>query len=232
MKKPSKLGKMAGILIVFTGLFVGSYADADETIETTIGLIGDSTVESSGGWGPPFASRTKDSVAVLNFAKSGGTLKWLSKDLDELLKKEPDYVLIQFGHNDMKFHDAKAYQRLLTGYIERIVKAGSKPIVLSSVTRRSFDEQGKIEPRVVRGRTLPDFAVAAREVAEKNKVPFIDLNTISIEHHNKIGPEESATYNPNEDDSTHFNEKGAEAIANLIIPELKKAVPELAECFK
>jgi lysophospholipase L1-like esterase len=64
------------------------------------------------------------------------------------------------------------------------------------------------------------------------KLPFIDLYTLSEAHHNTIGREESMTYNFKEGDGTHFNEKGAKAIADLIIPELKKVAPELSACLK
>ena len=40
------------------------------------------------------------------------------------------------------------------------------------------------------------------------------------------------TYNFKEGDKTHFNKKGAEAITDLIIEELKIAVPELAGYLK
>ncbi len=40
------------------------------------------------------------------------------------------------------------------------------------------------------------------------------------------------TYNFKEGDKTHFNKKGAEAIANLLLEELKTIVPELAAYVK
>ena len=40
------------------------------------------------------------------------------------------------------------------------------------------------------------------------------------------------TYNFKEGDKTHFNRKGAEAITDLIIKELKTRVPELAVYLK
>jgi pectinesterase len=64
-------------------------------------------------------------------------------------------------------------------------------------------------------------------VAKEMSVPFIDLHTLSVEHHNAIGPEASMTYNPKADDMTHFNKKGAEAITELIIHELKAVVKDL-----
>lgn len=219
------------LLLFIAFSFVASAAEKPKQV--TIGLIGDSTVADTYGWGPAFAKQCNDHTKVLNYAKNGATLKSLSDKLDELIAQKPDYILIQFGHNDMKQYDAKEYGVKLKDYIERIKKGGCKPIVLSSVTRRVFNDKGHIEPVVINGdRTLPVFAGSAQSVANESSVAFIDLNKISIAHHNKIGPTESAKYNFNKDDKTHFSPVGAQAIAGLIINELKKVVPELETHFK
>ena len=152
---------------------------AAEEGKSTLGLIGDSTVATTYGWGPAFAEQVKEQATVLNYAKNGATLDSLSKKLDSLITKKPDYILIQFGHNDMKRYDAKAYGVKLKNYVERIKRAGVQPIVLSSVTRRNFDDNGKIAPRIMFGdRSLRAFAKTAKVVAEETNVPFLDLNSI------------------------------------------------------
>lgn len=112
--------------------------------EMTIGLIGDSTVAEESGWGPAFADRFSDRARLLNFAVNGATLQSLSDQLDLLLKHRPDFVLIQFGHNDQKRYRPDVYSTKLESYIKRIQAAGGKPIVLSSVVRRTFDDDGRI----------------------------------------------------------------------------------------
>ena len=198
----------------------------------TIGLIGDSTVATTYGWGPAFASEVKDEVKVLNYAVNGQTLQTLSKRMDDLIEQKPDYILIQFGHNDMKVDDTEVYRERLKDYVARAKRGGCKVVILSSVTRREFGEDGKISPRVIKGRTLKDYSKAAGAVAKETGVPFIDLNSISVAHHNKIGPAESATYDFEEGDNTHFSKKGAEEIAKLIIAAIRKDIPGLAACLK
>lgn len=226
MKQPIPIHSFITAILLFTSMLAAPFIQAKED-SLTIGLIGDSTVATTYGWGTAFASRVKGKVKVLNVAKNRATLDSLSKKLDDLLKEKPDYVIIQFGHNDMKRYDAMVYGEKLKRYVERVQKAGSKPIVFSSVTRRYFNEDGKIQPAVFSERTLAEYAVSAKAVAKETKVPFLDLNTISIEHHNKIGPEESATYNFKTYDKMHFSPKGAKKIADLIIMELKVTIPEL-----
>ena len=218
-------------------LLVLSVCQAQEK-PVTIGLIGDSTVAEQSGWGPAFAERFDNRATILNYAKNGATLESLSAKLDELVQHQPDYVLIQFGHNDQKRYDITVYQDRLKSYVERIQKAGTQPVIVSSVTRRSFDADGKIVSNLVRNEkyayqgTLTDYANAAEAIAKEMKLPFLDLHRISIAHHNEIGREASMTYNFKEGDKTHFNRKGAEAIADLILEELKTVVPDLATYAK
>lgn len=218
-------------------LLILSVGQAQEKT-VTVGLIGDSTVAEQSGWGPAFAERFDRRATILNYAKNGATLEALSTKLDELVQHHPDYVLIQFGHNDQKRYDTTVYRDHLRSYVERIRKAGGQPVIVSSVTRRSFDANGKIVSNLVKNEkysyqaTLTDYADAAEAVAEEMNLPFLDLHRASIAHHNQIGREESMTYNFKEGDKTHFNRKGAEAIAGLILDELKTVVPELAAYVK
>lgn len=202
-----------------------------------IGLIGDSTVAEQSGWGPAFAQQVNDHAEVINFAKNGATLVSLSKQLDRLLIQKPDFVLIQFGHNDQKHYDPTVYAEHLRSYTERIRKAGARPVILSSVVRRTFDTHGKIVSEVVENERftfkagLAEYAKAAGTLARELEMPFVDLYSISEAHHNEMGSKASMSYNFAEGDKTHFNPKGARAIADLIIPELTRQIPELAVCF-
>lgn len=229
----ARMNLRACLFIGVSLVFAHAAMAAEPERPLTIGLMGDSTVASTYGWGPAFADQCKDRTKVMNYARNGATLDSLSGMLDELIRKKPDYILVQFGHNDMKRYDATAYSAKLKGYVERIKKGGCKPVIISSVTRRNFDGNGRIKPSIMNGdRSLPIFSKSAQAVAKGENVPFIDLNAVSIEHHNKIGPAASAAYNFNATDTTHFSKEGAKAIAALVITELKAVVPELAACFK
>lgn len=201
----------------------------------TVALVGDSTVTEEYGWGKAFAGRVKDRVKVLNFAVGGRSSRsWYEEGrLPAVLKAAPGYVLIQFGHNDQpgkgpkrETEPATSYQDYLRLYINEFRKIGAKPILISSVTRRTFNADGKIES------TLTPWAEAARAVADELKVPFIDLHTASVNYHNKIGREASMTFNATEEDLSHFNRKGAETIADLIVKEIKSASMDIAEYLK
>lgn len=192
-----------------------------------VGLIGDSTVASTYGWGPGFADRMSKEVTVLNVAKNGAVMDALSKSLDLLLQKKPDYVLIQFGHNDMKRYGTKVYSDKLRNFVERVQKAGAQPVILSSVARRDFGPDNKIVHKLIKGRRLSDFGTAAGAVAKEMQVPFVDLLNLSVEQHNRVGPEVVLTYNFVKGDSTHLSPVGEKVIADLVLNEIKKQIPEL-----
>jgi lysophospholipase L1-like esterase len=238
-KKIIETGKnnIMKLFVIIAILFLGGSSMsviAAQPAKIKVGLIGDSTVATTYGWGPAFAEKVEKNVIVLNYAKNGATLESLSKKLDELLKAKPDYVLVQFGHNDMKVYDTKVYGVKLKDYVERIKQAGAKAIVLSSVTRRNFDKSGKIVPRVFNdnhSQILPKYASMAKAVAKEEQVPFIDLYSISLAHHNKLGVKEVGTYNHKKTDTTHFSPKGGKIIADMVIKELKRVVPDLCRYF-
>ncbi|QDV47473.1 Rhamnogalacturonan acetylesterase RhgT [Stieleria neptunia] len=228
---------MKNVLAIALILVTSAVCQAQEEA-VVVGLIGDSTVAVQSGWGPAFAERFDRRAKILNYAKNGATLQSLSKKLDDLVRLKPDYVLIQFGHNDQKRYDTTVYSDHLRSYVQRIRKSGGKAVIVSSVTRRSFGADGKIVSNLIKNEkysfqgTLTDYANAAEAVAGELNLPFIDLHRSSIAHHNKIGRQQSMAYNFKEGDTTHFNQKGAEAITDLILDELKTEVPELATFLK
>jgi len=51
---------------------------------------------------------------------------------------------------------------------------------------------------------------------------------MALAHHNRIGAKASAAYDFTADDQTHFSKAGAASAADLIVSELRRAVPGLA----
>lgn len=201
----------------------------------TIALIGDSTVTDSAGWGKAFAERFDAGVKVRNFAMGGRSSKsWYNeKRLPPVLSAKPDYALIQFGHNDQpgkgpdrETDPATTYRDYLRLYVRELRAVGTKPVLVSSVVRRTFGKDGRIDSN------LAPWAEAAKAVAKEMNVPLIDLYASSAALHNRLGPEASMAFNLKEGDRTHFNAKGAAAIAGLIVDDLKTAVPALAAHLK
>jgi lysophospholipase L1-like esterase len=222
-------------LAVVGAALANAWAAEPQGRAVTVALVGDSTVTDEAGWGKAFADRFDDRVRVLNFAASGRSSKsWFDeRRLPRALEAKPDYVLIQFGHNDQpgkgphrETDPATTYRDSLKIYLKEFQAIGARPILVSSVTRRTFDDHGKIAS------TLTPWAEAARDVAREAGVPFIDLHAVSVAHHDGIGRDASMAFNLNPTDMTHFSRQGAEAVADLIVGELATVSPDLASYLK
>jgi hypothetical protein len=91
--------------------------------------------------------------------------------LDKILStiKKGDWLFIQFGHNDMKekgdgIGAFTSYKTDLKKYIAAAREKGAQPVVLTSMHRRRFDDNGKIV------NTFGDYIEAARQAAAEEKV--------------------------------------------------------------
>jgi lysophospholipase L1-like esterase len=159
--------------------------------------------------------------------------------------KPGDYVLIEFGHNDQKkesperFADADIdFRANLIRYVEEIQEKGGKPILATPITRRSFDNQGRLID--IHG----NYPEVVREVAEKFKVPLLDLHKKTMSLLEQFGVEKSKElflhYRPGDyeqfpegqEDNTHLSPTGAFKVCDLAVDELKRELPELAKFLK
>jgi lysophospholipase L1-like esterase/pimeloyl-ACP methyl ester carboxylesterase len=201
--------------------------------DLTIVLAGDSTVTDAAGWGLAFAERFDQNVEVINVAKGGASSKSF-RDAgywNRCLIQEPDFVFIQFGHNDCPGKGPKretdpetTYRQNLERFIADARAKGAKPVLVSPMTRRRF-KNGKIDS------ILTPYAEAVHAVAAKTKTPMVDLHRSSVELFNELGDAGSADLCP-EGDRTHFNQKGAKKMSDLIISGFPPELSELSSHLK
>jgi len=243
------------LLIALAALLVGGIINNAQAGESgtpasqpgiRIVLVGDSTVNDGGGWGVGFKKMLKPGVEVINWAQNGRSSRsfidegWWAKALAD----KPNYVLIQFGHNDQpgkgpkrETDPATTYPQYLVQYIDDSRAIGAKPILVTSMTRRLFGSDGKIHSNLI------EYVEAAKKVAAERKTPLIDLHQKSIELLDEIGPKAAEEFDhqnapkpgkpaDTKRDRTHLSPKGSEVMGKLVAEELKKVAPELAAYIK
>jgi rhamnogalacturonan acetylesterase len=236
-------------------LVVSSFAEKRKPV---LFIIGDSTVRNTNkeqwGWGTPIADYFDSScMTVSNQAIAGRSSRSYTNEgrwrrVDSSLKAG-DYVLMQFGHNDGSYPDTSAKNRgTLKGtgdetielvfadgrketvhtygwYIRQFVKQtkakGATPVVVSLIPRNIFKD-GK----VVRA---GDFGKWAKEVADQEAVPFLDLNTIVADKYDAWGPDKVKGFFPG--DHTHTNKEGAEINATSVVEGLRQLKLPLTRCL-
>lgn len=256
MKPPLVIRLAIYAVLGCTGLLATNAADEKAPPTQRIVLVGDSTVASRSGWGDAFGGLLAPGVECLNTGRGGRSSKSYRAEghWQKALDAKPSWVLIQFGHNDMpgkgpeRETDAKTtFRENLARYVTEARAIGAKPVLVTSLTRRNFNAQGKIQPEHLEpstdneGKRSPDFlndyVEGTKAVAVEQKVPLLDLNARSIQQLNQLRPKAALAFNakskdPSNPDKTHLSAKGAAETAKLIVDEVRKKVPELAKLLK
>jgi pectinesterase len=200
-------------------------------------LAGDSTVTDDAGWGLGFKHQLKSEVELINLSKGGRSSGSFVKEgrWKQTLELKPDYVLIQFGHNDQPGHgperetDPKTtYRANMERYVDEARAAGIQPILVTSLSRRQWGKDGKIKS------TLTPYVETVKQIAAERKVPLLDLHTLSIALYEKMGKDAVLEISPTKEggyDGTHLNAKGGEIVGRLVADALRQSVPDLAPYF-
>jgi lysophospholipase L1-like esterase len=202
-------------------------------------LVGDSTVAPGSGWGPGFEKLLASDAVCINAALGGRSSKSFRDEghWEPALAHHPDYLLIQFGHNDQpgkgpkrETTPATTYYENMARYVDEARAAGAQPILVTSLARRTFRD-GKIES------TLTPYVETVKKLAVAKHVPLVDLHARSIAQLEAMGPEAAAVFDPTdkktgEPDHTHLTAKGADLTAALVADELRRVAPDLAKHLK
>ncbi|HEY4330013.1 MAG TPA: rhamnogalacturonan acetylesterase [Phycisphaerae bacterium] len=206
-------------------------------------LAGDSTVTYDSGYAAGLRSHLDKQLQVVNLSRGGRTTATFRSDgrWQQMLDLKPDYVLIQFGHNDEGVMTLEQYVQNLTRFIDEARAAGVTPILATPIARRYFQADRKIHSDLIA------HAEAVKKLAADKQVRLVDFHQRAIELYEKLGPEATAQWGlqkANPDlasatnpatmpamvyDKTHFSEEASRTMGRVVADELKRAVPALAE---
>ena len=262
--KPGEVGSLTWdekLTLEFNGASpcVQSITIEPDTTATTVFLCGNSTVVDQGkepwaSWGQMFTrwfveqgepvrggkspfKGDLEGLSIANYAESGltATSFMAQNRLEKIMSviKEGDYVICEFGHNDEKekgpgtgawYH----YTVALKKFVDMVRAKKGNIIFCTPTQRRFFDAEGKIK------NTHGDFPAAMKAVAEREKVPLIDVNAETKTLFEAMGTEGSkhllvhypmGTFPWQEkkfSDNTHFNPFGAYEVSKLVVMGLKR----------
>ena len=223
-------------------------------------LVGDNQER---GWGHVLGGFFSEDIVVDNHAMNGRSSKSFIDEgrWDAVLNKmKPgDYVFIQFGHNDEKpkpdrhTDPGTTFDANLKRFVEEARAKGGIPVLFNSIVRRNFrnNENAVAEDDFRRdklveakeGDVLIDthgkYLDSPRNVAKELNVPFVDMNKLTHDLVQGMGPEESkklfmwipenkyAACPKGRQDNTHLNVYGARTIARITVEAIAKEVPAL-----
>lgn len=217
------------------------------------------------GWGQMLPGFFTENVRVDNHAQNGRSSKSFinEKRWEAVLAKirKGDYVFIQFGHNDEKEGEKRhtdpgtTFDENLRKFVNETRSKGGIPVLFNAIVRRNFGENknavaeddlhGKGTTEVKEGDKLIDthgaYLDSPRNVAKELKVPFVDMNKITHDLVEGLGPEKSkaiylwiepktlAACPDGRKDNTHLSVYGGRTITKLTVEAIAKAVPELGK---
>jgi beta-galactosidase len=233
-------------------------ADLPRTTSTdparpTLWLVGDSTVQTPTqgqlGWGTAIAHYFDASrIRVVNRALGGRSSRTFQTEglWDQVLKEvaRGDFILIQFGHNDVgslntgrargslpgvgedtldvvmeatgRTETVHTFGWYLRKYVSEARAKGATPILCTLVPRDNWTA-GRVN------RATQDYALWTRTVAEATTTPLVDLNELVARHYETLG-EGRVTRELFYGDRTHTSPGGAQVNA-LIVVEALRALP-------
>ena len=203
-------------------------------------LAGDSTLQHraeaapQGSWGEALAPMLADDVEIVNCAIGGRSTRtfmpdWQKKLFDQI--RPGDWVLIQFGHNDMsKASDPKVdrqtdpdgeYMNNLIRYVADVRLKGGRPLLVPSISLYLYDAktQGWQEKN-----PLARWVAAMKRVANEFEVPIVDLNALTLARIKELGCAEAGKwymYSINGKDWAHPVKAGAAEIAKIFAADLR-----------
>ncbi len=213
-------------------------------------IAGDSTASEYGperaprqGWGQQLQGFLDPAAwQVRNHAQSGRSSRsfieqgWLD-GIDKALRRG-DVLLIQFGHNDAKLEDPSRYNEprdafptWLMRYVTLARERGATPLLITPVARRKFDRGQLLDTHGL-------YTQAVRDLAAREKLGLIDLNASSSDWLRALGDEpsklffmhvpEARTSDQVQTDDTHFQARGAVAMACLVVDGWKTLDPAVS----
>ena len=155
-------------------------------------LVGDSTLaprkpeQRIGSWGDSMGDKLKDGWKIVNVAIGGRTVKTIQNGKNTGWQKalatmqSGDFVIVQFGINDAakkKLVDIPEFKEELAKFAKAIRSKGATPVFCSPVTSGTYGKDGKF----VRNQSRRKYADATREIAETEKVDFIDMTELTCQ---------------------------------------------------
>ncbi|NEA29771.1 aldehyde dehydrogenase family protein [Actinomadura bangladeshensis] len=207
-------------------------------------IAGDSTAADypsgqapQAGWGQALAAFLD--VPVVNAAYPGASARSSIEQLgmyDRIMAEigPDDVLLICFGHNDGRHDQARfgapygAYTSCLRRYVGGARSRGARPVLVTSVERRTPDGSP----------THGEYPAAMRALAAEERVPLVDLQAASARRWRDLGPAATKelflwlgphpNYPRGSADDTHFTAAGAIEVARLLLAEAGPPLPPAA----
>ncbi|SNS46180.1 pectinesterase [Granulicella rosea] len=198
-------------------------------------LVGDSTVQSTSGWGDGFAASLKANAECINLAKGGRSTRTFREEgrWAQALALHPDVILLGFGHNDLQLKpdrhvDLADFRINLLRFVKEARAAGIRIVLTTPIAYRRWNKDGSLRPVAP---LVDDYDRATRDIAKQENIPFLDIATLSAAFYQRIGKQAMDSYSLHSHDAVdpaHLNREGGQALGALIAQQARAELRWLA----
>jgi lysophospholipase L1-like esterase len=211
------------VMAMSTSLFAQGLTKGDRIV-----FLGDSITQAGAAPGG-YVTQVREAlekqelgVEVLGAGISGNKVPDLEKRLDrDVIAKKPTIVVIYIGINDV-WHSQNGrgtpkdvYEAGLKSLIERIQKAGARPILCTAtVIGEKTDGSNPLD------KMLDEYCDVSRAVAKEAKIPLIDLRKACLEYLKANNPE-NKSQGILTTDTVHLNATGNKFLAEQMLAGLQ-----------
>ena len=190
-------------------------------------ILGDSTVcdqalEPWNSWGQMLTRFFEPDIVVANHAESGESIRSSlgARRVDKVMSliKPGDYLLMQFGHNDMKDRSPNALETYKSNLKKMVLETrakGATPVLITSMERKAG----------INSDTLGEYPETVRQVAREDNVALIDLHSVSKVLYKALGDNLDKAFQ----DGTHHNNYGSYELAKCVVEGIKDSKLDLAK---
>lgn len=223
---------MKRLFIILCATCVAFSASAKKPM--TLFLVGDETMaeqtspedrtdSSAVGWGQELGALMPAGTIIENHALNGATTRSINGDgqwVNILNRAAKGTVLmLQFGHHEYDESDGRTYSTLedFENHLMTMVAEAQKKrlkVIMLTPTAKCYFKEGQLHPR------HGAYAEGVRRVAERNKLPLIDVDALTYAWIMELGPELAPKYFAAED-VVRLNEAGAKKVADMVVTSAK-----------
>ncbi|KAJ7066976.1 SGNH hydrolase [Mycena amicta] len=217
-------------------LLISSALAFRHLVPTAFVLVGDSTTANGdtvplGGWGNGLCgssfnntpSSLLPNTPCINTAKNGATTGSFVADgswnISVATIQEQVAAGRRYQNHDMKIAPPESMGANLTIMVNQIRALGAEPVLITSLTRRTFFANGTIQD------LLGPWADETILISQQLGTHLLDLHATSIAYCEAIGPDSSHVLNRTPDDNTHLNSNGTIVFGRMVADLLKASFP-------
>lgn len=142
--------------------------------------------------------------------------------------KEGDYVVIQFGINDVNYSTEDFFASNMKKMVADVRAKGAYPIIMSPIRRMWFDSPTEVHP------SYRGYPALNEKLATELDVPYIDMFKWVANYMVSVGEEytkqfvfnyattdEYSSLSKNQEDATHLQMNGANAFGRIITEQMR-----------